>query len=368
MIRPRRWPIRPRPPENWKPPRRLRSLATEISGPQRLTLLLRIAGGFLGAGEAEEAVPLLNSALSVAVLDPTNGGFERSRSLIQIAEGLFTAGEEEAAKDAALQAMRIAEQTPQLLPAHRSELYEDLRPLANKLGDADFSQELGELARDPYYEAPATMLASKLPLLGTGVALEPSIEAAIASREQAARVLADRIVLTEGADIGPETQALGVALIGEDQVRQDFYRRALNEGLSLEDQYALLVDQRNWTAVKLRIALQGFGLSLVPEWERDPVPLRQELGAATANLGLVADALANALPDPSEQAALRLESLLWLAQQAEIELFPGASLEDLNSRLQAAQADVIRLGAAPALPVSLEPSASPPGFRIQSIR
>ena len=342
--------------------------ATELPGPQRLTLLMRIGDGFLANGQMSDTALLLTLARAVAVLDPTLGGSERSTALIQIAEGFFDAGEESAAQDAAVQAMRVAEQTPGLLPAHRSNLYENLRPVARKLDDPEFAQEIGELARNPYFEPAGVLVEPRLASLESAADDDAGVQAAKSVRQQAARLLADRIALTGGVDIGPETQTLAAALIREDQTRADFYRRSLNEGMALEDQYALLLDRRNWSALKLRVALKGFGLSLVPEWEQDPNLVLQELGAATANLGLIAEALANSLPDPIDQAMLRTESLLWLAQQAEIDLYPGASLDELNGRLQGGQSELTRLGSALALPAAYDQAASPPGYRIQSTR
>ncbi len=118
----------------------------------------------------------------------------------------------------------------------------------------------------------------------------------------------------------------------------------------------------------MRVALAGFGLSLVPEWEQSLDNLRQELGAATTNVSLVADALANELANPVDQAMLRTESLLWLSQQAELDLYPGASLDELNSRLSGAQQELSRLGSPAALPVAFDSEATPAGFRIQATR
>ena len=345
---------------------------TELSGRQRLSLLLRLAERYQSSDRLPEAAFHLNMASEIAALDPDIDGIERSTAFAQAAKGLLAAGDEAAALDAAIQSMRAAEQTPGLLPTHRSQAYEALRPVADKLDDASFSQELGELARNPYFEPPGVLVSATLPALRPDIPFargqDAEVAAAIAQREQSARVLADRILLTQGVDIDPEVQALTAALNQEDQLREAFYRRALSEGLSLQDQYALLLDRRDWIALKLRVAESGFGLSLAPEWEQYRESLRQELAAATANLNVVAEAMANELANPVDQAMLRVESLLWLAQQAELDLYPGASTQDLDGRIQGAQQEMVRLGSPPALPVAYEEDAAPSGFRIQATR
>ncbi len=340
----------------------------ELSGPRRLSLLLRLGERFYAAGRPSNAAMHYNLARAVAVLEPYLDGVERTAALAQSAKGFQTAGAEDASLDSAIQAARAAEQTPGMLPTHRSQAYEDLRPLAIELGDEAFQQELSELARNPYYEPPGVAVSSALPELRRPISFDDEVRTAIAAREQAARVLADRILLTQGIDIGPEVQELAASLIREDQLRDSYYRRVLGEGLTLEDQYALTIDRRAWIALKARIALQGFGLSIVPEWEQNLDGLRNDLGVATANVGQVADAMANEIADPFIQAMLRTESLLWLAQQAELDLFPGTSIDELNIRVLAAQRELTRLGSPPALPVTYEQDATPPGFRIQRTR
>ena len=345
---------------------------TEFSGPQRLSLLLRLAERYQATDRMQEAAFHLNMAGAIAVLDPEIDGIERSTALARVAEGLLATGDDAASLDAAIQSMRAAEQTPGLLPTHRSAAYESLRPLADALNDNSFSQELAELTRNPYFEPTGVLISAQLPALRPEIPFargaDAEVAAAIAQREQSARVLADRILLTQGVDIDPEVQSLTTALYGEDQLREAYYRRVLNEGLSLQDQYALLLDRRDWTALKLRIARLGFGISLAPEWEQSSESLRQELGTATANLNIVAEAMANELANPVDQAMLRTESLLWQAQQAELGLYPDASMQDLNGRTQVAQQEMARLGAVPALPVAYEEDASPSGYRIQATR
>ena len=342
--------------------------AAGLPGSQRLALLLRLGRRFLEEQRAADAATFFNLARAVSALDPAIDTSERSLGLVQAANGLLEAEENEAALDAAVQAMRVAEQMPGLLPAQRSQILESLRPLARQLDDPAFSQQIAELARNPYIEATGVALVSRWAGLAASPLFDADVQAAIEQRQLAARLLADRLILTNGIDIDPETQALASALLAEDQIRSEFYRRSLTSGLSLEQQFALLQDRRAWAALKLRVALRGFGSSLVPEWEQIAAQLEQELAAATANLISVVEAQISAFPDPTDQAMLRTEALLWQAQQMELGLYPGASPTDLDGQLNNAQMELSRLGSPPALPAAYEAGAIPPGFRIQSTR
>ena len=341
---------------------------TDLSGTQRLGLLLHLGRRYLDEDRPSEAATFFSLARAVSALDPALSASERSQGLVQAATGLLEAGEDAAALDAAGQAIRVAEQIPGLLPAQRSQILESLRPLARQTDDSAFSRELTELARNPYIEAAGVVIDSRWPALAAPFPVDAEMQAAFEQRQLAARLLADRIILTGGVDIEPEIAALANALAAEDQVRGEFYRRTLASGLSLEQQFALLQDRRAWAALKLRIALRGFGATLIPEWEESAAQIEQELAVATANLNLVVEAQINALPNAVDQAALRMEGLLWLAQQVELGLYHGASTAELDAQLRNAQVELTRLGSPPALPVTYDLDAVPRGFRIQSAR
>lgn len=341
---------------------------TQWHGPERLGLLLHLGRRFAEEEAYADAASMFSLARSVAILDPSLSASERSLALVQAANGLHDAGENAAALDAATQALRVAEQTPGLLPAQRSQTLESLRPLARRLDDQSFNQELSELARNPFIDARGVLLPGRWSSLATDLVYEPDVQAAVEQRELAARLLAERILLTAGVDIEPEIAALASALVAEDQIRNEYYRRSLAAGLSLEQQFALLEDRRAWAALRLRIAMLGFGMSLVPEWEQATAQIEQDLGVATANLNLIVEAQANALPEPADQLLLRAEGLYWAAQQTELGLYPGGVAADQDAQLGNVLSELERLGSPLALPVAYDAAAMPPGFRIRSTR
>lgn len=335
----------------------------EMSDMRRLTLWIQLGARYLDANRPDDAIQAYLLARSTAILGRNLTTLERSQALLQITDGLLDAQAQAAALDSAVQAKRLATQTPDLLPAQRSQIFENLRTPAQRLGDSAFEQEVKDLARNPYLSPQAQVLAGRWISLTEAVAFDPAVDAALTTRRQAARVLADRITLTGGIDIDPERQTLAGALTAEDQARAAAYQRALSAGLSLPQQFYLLQERRAWLALKTRIALGGFGMALVPEWDQNAPAIVQELGGVTNNTVSVVEAIIGTLADPVAQAMLRVEALTWLAQQLELGMLPNVTSTQLSDQLRVAQAELTRLGAPLALPIAYDRDASPPGFR-----
>lgn len=337
------------------------------TAPSRIGLLLQLAHHYLTQKQPLAAAQIYRLVRATAILDFAPGSFERSQALVQCSEGMLAANERAAALDSIAQAKRVAEQSPDLLPAQRSQIFTSLRPLASQLDNATLTHEIEDLARNPFLKPTGVLLTSQWSTLATPLTFAPNLTIAINTRHQRARELAQRILVTKGTDIDPERQALAQALVQEDQLRLEYTNSRLTTGLSLSQQVWLLQEQRAWLLLKTRVALLGFGLSLVPEWENTSAVLLQELATATRRLGDVVTATANAQTKPLDKAMLNLEAIQWLALQAELGLYPNATLTDIEAKLQATLAELNRLGSAPALPVAYTPEATPPGFRIQPV-
>jgi hypothetical protein len=200
------------------------------------------------------------------------------------------------------------------------------------------------------------------------VAFDAAVATAIATRQQRARELVDRIAFTGGVDIDPERQALAQALLAEDQARSEFLRQMQTNNLPLAQQAGLWLDHRSWVLWKVRVAVQGYGLVLLPEWEANREGLLRELGAATSNLDNLLTSLAGAQDAPLLQAQIQVEARNWLALQNQLGLYPDSTAADLGQRLSQAQADLAQRHSPLALPVVYNPLASGPPFRIQPVQ
>lgn len=351
--------------------------ALDMSDNDRLALWLQLGRRYLATQRIEQGIQAYANARTLVVLGNTLNFNERSQALLQIADDLSKVDATAEALDAAIQLKRLAEQSPDILPAQRSQIFESLRRFSTQLSDAtssttsdinrkarNFESEIDALARNPYLTPPGILLVPQWPTFPETLLADPTVLEAMTLRNQAARALAERIAFTGGVDVDPERQTLANALLTEDQARNAAFQRTLAAGLTLGQQFTLLQERRHWAALKLQVATGAFGTSIVPEWEANVNALQQELSSANNNLLVVVEALTMAKADPIEQAMLRVETQRWIAQQMEIGVVADRTLADVSNQLSFLQNELARLGSPLALPVAHDAEANPPGFRI----
>ncbi len=337
------------------------------SGATQLNLLLLMAQHYSQQGESEIAGLLFHQARAVILLDGSFGSLERSQALLQIAQGLAEIGKLAEAQDIATQTLIAVRRAPDLLPAQRSEFFTNLRPLADQLADVTLRQQLAELVRNPFFATQDDLVQlERIERRAMPIAYADALKTAIGTRQQRARELVNRINFTGGVDIGPEQAALQESLLAEDQAWIGFVAEQQQSGLSPNQQLWLLLAQRDWLLLKLRIASGAFGLALVPAWEANHSAYLRELNAVTGAIDGLLQNIAAAEGDPLAQATLRLAARQWLVLQHELGHYPDSSAEQLNERLLAAQSELTQLGSPMAFPVAYAADAVPPGFRLQS--
>lgn len=348
--------------------RAILTFATTIPGVERTARLANLAQNYAAAGEPDMAAQVTGLVIADAILDDALPVRERVDRLTQSAALLYAGGFDVAATDVATQAMRIAAQAPELLPAQRSALFTDLRdaiaPYANH-NDATraLNAQVADFARNPYLSGAGILVTPTMAAFAQPIAYDSSTQEKIAARQVAARMLADRIEFTGGIDIEPERQALAAALLAEDATRAQFYQ---NPGeIARGQQLWLLLDRRAWLVEKLRVAMRGYGLSLVPEWETQTAQIRADLSAAHSYLETVMAAYAGEQGALVDQALLRIETQHWLAQQAVRGLYPHAPMMTIGELLRTQQDALRQQGSPLALPVAYDAMATPPGFRVQ---
>jgi hypothetical protein len=348
--------------------RAILTFSVDISPVERAARLTALARAYLAANEPASAGQVYALLVSTAILEDAIPILERVNLLTQSADGLSKAGFPAAAIDAAAQATRIAAQSPGLLPAQRSALFTELRSVVESLPRTDSAAEslralLADYARNPYLTGAGMVLTPTLTTFPQLLSYDSLTQEKVAARRQAARIFADRIDFTGGVDIEPERQALAQALIEEDQARAQFYQ---NPGeISRGQQLWLLLDRRAWLVEKLRVALGGYGVTIVPEWEAQIGAIRSELAAAHGFLNTVMAAYAAEQPSALEKTLLQIETQHWLAAQAMRGLYPNAPIANISEVLRGLQDELKRQGNPLALPVIYEENANPPGFRIQ---
>lgn len=335
-----------------------------IAGPRRAAEMLRLGEQFLTAGELPQAIAAYRVARTVAVLVPEIPALERGQILARSAAGLLESDAPQEAVDTAQQAQHVAIHMPGLLPAQRAQILNSVAPILREHGSPEAARQIDELLRNPALRVNRVALISQWSQLQEAIPVSPPLEEAIARRMAAAQSLIDRILLTGGQDIEAEREALRQSLNEEDRLRGERYAGLNQAGLTLGQQHTLIQEQRTWLLLKLRIALGGFGVELMPEWSSQPDALRLSLNQVTNNLMAVLQAQVAAKADEAQAAMLRAEVYRWLAYQSDLGFYPNPPLGELATQIDAAEAELERLNLPPALPVFYDSNATPPGFRI----
>lgn len=346
---------------------------TTLTGGRRAALLQKITVALRTAGQTEQLLFLSRATRATALLDPTLPLSERIQLLLQSIESFLAAEQPAEALDAATQAMRIGMAAPDLLPAQRAEIFMRLQPLARQIADPLFVQQIDELLRNPFFANTGVALPTRLFTLGEPVETSAELAIAVARRQLAAQALVARTMalayVQNAADfqagIAAEQQALIQALLAEDQLRRAELENTANSAISLNQQFAILQEYRNWSVLKVRIASLGFGFSLLPEWEANRDALLQELATVTANLDTITEELINRQETDADKAALRVEKFMWLALQSELGLYPNRPLDELGNQLRFAQDELAVQGVPLALRLLFDSTATPPGIRLQ---
>jgi hypothetical protein len=349
--------------------RAILTYATNIPAVQRAEHLGQLARAYVTAGDPEAAIQTYRLLVPATILTSDISALSRAQLLSSAAAGLAEAGSTRAASEMIRQAQVAAAQAPELLPAQRSQVFAELRTLAEQLGDAPLTAQLDDLARNPYLTPTGVTISPTLTALPQPLPYDQATQDAIRARQQAARLLADRIALTGGVDIGPEQQQLAQTLLAEDAARRAFFDGALGSGnISLQEQAWLLLDRCDWLTLKARVALQGYGISLLPEWEGQVDSIFDELAGVYGNLNAVFAGYADSQQTPAVQAMVRAEGARWQAEQVERGLNPAAALAEMAERLRIAQEEMARQDTPLALPVQYQADVELPGFRFLPTR
>ncbi len=280
--------------------------------------------------EPERAVLAVQAALDIAALSPALGDMTRAEISLQAAPRLAALQEPSPARLALAQAESIARYSPFLLPAQRRSLLERVATAYRNLGDQNLAdavyRDLDAASAGPGIALEPTQ--ALLPGLRGTVTLPEPVVAAIAARQQAAAQVAARWLASNPSDRKALAEALGQALLAEDDARAEFYRSAAD--LSAADRLALLHDQIAWLSIKYRVAQAGYGVDLVAAWAADVEMLRQELANAYADLingyGRQLDTLT-----PADASQARVELLRGGLLAIRLGLFPDPAAEQTLS-------------------------------------
>jgi len=294
--------------------------------------LLLLADRFAGRGDVARARLCYQMAGSLATLSPDLPDTVRADIFLQVGVGL-TALEEPVLAELYLdQAHLVATQSRYLQAAYRQSVLVKLNRAYLDVGREEKArQSLAASTEPPALTAlPESPLA--LPVAGQ-VALPADVQQAEAARWQAAQKVMGELV-TLGGSVRPETlAALHDALLAEDAAKTRFFEQALQVEPQLSAQASIVQARINWQSIKYRIARQGFGLSLAPEWEAQAETLQADLSASYAELYRLYSDIIVAMPDASQIDRATEESIRRQILAGLLGHYPNYPAEALKAQL-----------------------------------
>jgi hypothetical protein len=241
----------------------------------------------------------------------------------------------------------LAVRSPYLQTAHRRELLWDLVGAFEAVGQGDAAEscrerlaELDEGDHQRYTARPVgevALPAGELPVSSEEVgALEE------ARRQAAYDVL--QAVLDGNEPTTEQVQILASALEAEDVAKMELYRGELQSTSDPARRVAVQWHMIRWLLVKYRVAVRGFGIPIVPEWELRASGIRASLSLSFQELQLALEDVATGMPQATLIEPSRYELRREAALAGRLGQYPDAPFDSLAASLQEASRALISSG------------------------
>ncbi|MCB0248344.1 MAG: hypothetical protein KDI07_07165 [Anaerolineae bacterium] len=305
---------------------------------------LLVGKAFEGELATDLAATAYQQVQTLAALSPVMPDFTRTQSTLDAAEGFIRLGMPESAQPLLRQVEALARYSPLLAPIQRQEAATRLRDIYRQLGDDAQARALDQLVREP--RGLPTNKFVRGPFLERFTApaapTDEVLQAAAARREGVYPFLA---AWDDGdpAQIEAARQSLAAALLNENSAREGAMLLGTAEATALPQQAAILREWIDWLTLKYYIASDGFGMTLVPEWQAQRDAIWGKLGEAYGELLQNYRDQAAALPDPDDGLAARVEVLRYQALLGRLGLLPGFDESSMAAALRTAQEDALQV-------------------------
>lgn len=304
------------------------AFASKEEDARRMGRWLLLAHSFAEARNSKKALISYGQAYKLAVLSPIFSDFERAEALLMIAEGLVGLRERDKALFVYDQAALLVTGSPYLKEAQRVSLASYIKKGYRSLGAGErlskFDESLSSLPKT----------ASPLEPTIVEFATPPEEPYSSPDREKAALALAK--ALKREAKTPPKDllQALAEALKEEDAVRVQLYEEKIASEERLSHRAGWLWEKIHWLTLKYRVAVKGFGISIVPEWEDQAEDIRAEIGRTYETLYTLYAEEVVALPEQEQVDRAWVEIYRDGTARALLGLYTDAPLEKLAVGLE----------------------------------
>ncbi len=316
----------------------------DLAETQRIGRLTLLGERFIEAEKPERAALAYQQIVDTAVLSPHLHDPARADALLASGRGWASLGEQDKALDAYDQAYLIATQSPYLQMANRRALLIALETAYEDLGKADRAGAsrgaIIKLDQDTTPHPPVSPGGVPELLQGDEVVSSPEVGALEDARREAAYLLIEPL---SAGELPPEELVanLAQALKAEDAAKLALYQQESESTTQPSRRIGIDRQLVRWLMLKYKVASQGFGLQLVPEWEAELAEIQSALSKAQEGLFYDYEDLVTALPDASlvgpGSYAVRRQVLL----DGRLGRYPNYPAEQLADKLQDAARNLI---------------------------
>ncbi len=316
----------------------------DLADTQRIGRLSLLGKRFFEAEKPERATLVFQQIMDAAVLSPDLHDPARADALLVSGRGWASLGEHDKAMEAHDQVYLIAVQSPYLQMANRRVLLLALETAYEDLGATEQAEAVRgaiiRLDQDVTPHPPVSPGGVPELLQGEEVVSSSEVGALEDARREAAYQLLEPL---SGGERPPEglVANLAQALQAEDAAKLALYQEQLDSTTQPSRRIGINRQLVRWLMLKYKVASQGFGLQLVPEWEDELAEIQSELSKAQEGLWLEYEDLVTALPDASlvgpGSYAVRRQVLL----DGRLGRYPNYPAEQLADKLQEAAGNLI---------------------------
>ncbi len=280
----------------------------------------------------EKATLCLQWAGTVATLSPHLADTARVDLFIQAGEGLLNLEQTAFAELYFDQAFLIASESPHLQAVQRRIFFERLQKNYIILNNRQKARTSLNMSANPPAVGSTATEESVLPPINP-IALPADIQESEATRWQYAQELAAIMVERGGSAPLANQQALQQILLTEDAQKLTFFETAFDSAPGISHKIDVIWAKIQWLSIKYRVAKQGYGLSLIPEWEADAEQIRADLTKTYEQLFMLDADLIVALPNATKIDTATLERLRQEVLAGQLGRYPNYPQEQRKKQL-----------------------------------
>jgi hypothetical protein len=328
--------------------------SSELTHGEVVGNLVLLGQRYAAAGDRSRAQALYQQASLLSTMSPTLSDGGRAYSFVQIGQGLSDWGDKAEALANYEQAFALALHSPFIRDPLKADLLGQLASEYDSLGDRERAAECRSLQVQILYttegQDTGTEEQAEQPVANFLVRIPAPTAAMVASYEErrveAVLKLIDFLQSSSDGEAIPQELATETsqAFINEDKARSASYEDELAGASSMVLRIGVAEARVDWLLIKYRVALGGYGLSLVPTWSDDVAGIAAELNEARRELhDVYGDQIATFTDETAKDRAwfdlLRLEIL-----QGSLGLYPDYPVEELISDLEEVSGNLVQAG------------------------